>query len=248
MKKLMGLAMLAGAAVAGTTGAAHAEGAWSGNVALTTDYIFRGLSQTDSGPAVQGGFDYTNGIFYAGTWASSVGFTNGTELDLYAGVTPTVGPFALDFAVLGYFYPAAADEAGGVGEFDYYEAMASASFSPMEPLTLGASVYYSPENFAETGEALYAEISAEYALSDALSISGAYGSQTIDDTDGIGADTTGDSYSTWNLGVGYSLAGFGFDLRYSDTDNDSDSGLIIDGYTTEASSEEAFTFTISRAL
>ena len=46
----------------------------SANVALTTEYVFRGFSQTSQGPAVQGGYDLTCGIFYAGVWASSLDF------------------------------------------------------------------------------------------------------------------------------------------------------------------------------
>src|SRR4249920_2682727 len=47
----------------------------SANVALTTEYVFRGFSQTAQGPAVQGGYDLTCGIFYAGVWASSLDFS-----------------------------------------------------------------------------------------------------------------------------------------------------------------------------
>ena len=93
MKKILGLALLASAA---TAGAAHAEGSFSGNLALTSDYVFRGVSQTQNAPAVQGGFDYANGMFYVGTWASVIDFGSGSglsvdapmELDLYAGFKP----------------------------------------------------------------------------------------------------------------------------------------------------------------
>src|SRR6185295_12213873 len=44
----------------------------SANVALATEYVFRGVSQTAEGPAVQGGFDATCGLFYAGVWASNL--------------------------------------------------------------------------------------------------------------------------------------------------------------------------------
>ena len=47
----------------------------SGNVALTTDYRFRGISQSDEELAIQGGFDAEFGPgFYIGTWGSSVDF------------------------------------------------------------------------------------------------------------------------------------------------------------------------------
>ena len=44
----------------------------SANVALATEYVFRGYSQTAEGPAIQGGFDVSCGIFYAGLWASNL--------------------------------------------------------------------------------------------------------------------------------------------------------------------------------
>src|SRR5436190_4884162 len=43
---------------------------FSANVGITTDYVFRGYSQTDQNATVQGGFDATCGMFYAGVWAS----------------------------------------------------------------------------------------------------------------------------------------------------------------------------------
>ena len=76
-------------AVAGLLVASSAASAIeiSGNVALTTDYIWRGMSQTDGSPAIQGGFDadFGNGI-YAGAWGSNVDFGSDSdesmELDL----------------------------------------------------------------------------------------------------------------------------------------------------------------------
>ena len=57
------------AAVLATSGVATA-GEIEANVALSTDYIFRGISQTDNDPAISGGFDYSfDSGFYAGVWA-----------------------------------------------------------------------------------------------------------------------------------------------------------------------------------
>ncbi len=223
IRKIIGLALLASAAI-GATGAAHAEGAFSGSVALTTDYVFRGITQTLGSPAVQGSLDYTNDTFYAGVWGSNVdfGIDETVELDAYAGIRPTLGPVSFDFGVLGYFYPGSTD-AGG--ELDYWEGKAAASIAPVDGLTLGAALYYSPEFTLETGEALYLEANAAYAFSDAFSVSGAFGTQDV--------DLAGD-YQTWNLGGSYSVNGFKFDLRYHDTDI--------------AGADEIINFTISRAL
>ena len=69
------------AVLAATLGAlaapAIAEGEFSGNVTLTSDYVFRGITQTDGAPMVQGGFDYANDAFYAGVRASGVDFGDG---------------------------------------------------------------------------------------------------------------------------------------------------------------------------
>ncbi len=83
MKKLTQLA----AAIAMTAGAMSAapvmaEGSWSANVGLASEYYFRGLQQTDDASA-SGGVDYENGGFYAGVWAADV--SDGLEVDGYFG-------------------------------------------------------------------------------------------------------------------------------------------------------------------
>ncbi|QIK37235.1 hypothetical protein GWK36_03675 [Caldichromatium japonicum] len=65
----------------------------SANIGAVSNYIWRGISQTDDGPAIQGGLDYQHQSgFSAGTWVSNVDFGDGTnyELDLYAGFGGTI--------------------------------------------------------------------------------------------------------------------------------------------------------------
>lgn len=235
-KALLGLAVAAGAMIGGA-GAAHAEGAFTGNVALTTDYVFRGISQTEGNPAVQGGFDYTNGILYAGTWASSVSAatisSGGTELDLYAGVTPSLGPVSFNLGVLAYFYPGADDDAA---ELDFVEYKAVASFSPIEPLTLSAGLYYTPEFTLETGEGFYYEVGAGFAVSDAFGLKASYGVQD--------ADLYDDSYSNWLVGATYGVAGFTLGLSYIGSEDAFDLGYAI----VEEDADERVVFSVSRAL
>jgi uncharacterized protein (TIGR02001 family) len=102
---------------------------FTGNVGLFSQYIFRGLTQTNRDPAVQGGFDYAHSTgLYAGTWASNISFpkenastpftgaagsgTTGTysqggslEWDFYGGYKGTVGDFGYDLGTLYYWYP-----------------------------------------------------------------------------------------------------------------------------------------------
>ena len=79
----------------------------SANVSFTTDYIWRGMTQSD-GPAVQGGFDYeADSGFYAGFWGSNVNFNNGNgqELDYYAGYGFSLGDVGVDIGYITYDYP-----------------------------------------------------------------------------------------------------------------------------------------------
>ena len=87
----------------------------TGNVGLYSQYIFRGLTQTNKEPAIQGGFDYAHrsGV-YAGTWASNVSWLRdggaynaggSMEWDFYGGWKPTFGDFGFDLGTLYYWYP-----------------------------------------------------------------------------------------------------------------------------------------------
>jgi uncharacterized protein (TIGR02001 family) len=176
------------------------------NIGAASDYVFRGISQTDGAGQVFGGADVSMGKAYAGTWLSNVDFNNGTtmEYDFYAGYKPQVGPVALDVGVIYYGYankPSGADEA-------YWEAKVAGSV-PVGKGTIGAAVYYSPEFPFKTGEASYYELNASAPLTEKASVSAAVGHQSV-----VGpAD-----YNTWNLGVGYALTSkLGVDLRYWDT-------------------------------
>lgn len=180
------------------------------NLGVASDYVFRGVSQTDEDPQVFGGADVSAGQFYAGVWASNVDFGDSTDLefDLYAGFTPTLGVVSLDLGVLYYGYT---DQPSGA-DLDYFEFKAAGSV-PLGPATLGAQVYYSPNYYAGVDHALYYEVNGSYSPAIKLSISAALGRQQVD---GAG------DYTTWNVGVGYALTDhLGLDLRYHDTDKHS---------------------------
>ena len=107
MKKVL-LAILA---MAGFT---LAQAQVSGNLGLTSDYRFRGISQSQNAPAVQGGVDYANANgLYVGNWNSSVSsqvYTNGSgvESDIYAGYKKDIyNGITLDVGSYNYFYPRA---------------------------------------------------------------------------------------------------------------------------------------------
>lgn len=116
---LAAAALASGAALAQTTAAAPAapEPVWTftGNVGLFSQYVFRGISQTNEKPAVQGGFDlgHKSG-FYVGTWASNIswlsdvtpGVSASLEWDFYGGYKGSLPlDFGYDLGALYYWYP-----------------------------------------------------------------------------------------------------------------------------------------------
>ncbi|QKG70232.1 TorF family putative porin [Erythrobacter mangrovi] len=117
----------------------------SGNVALTTDYRFRGVSLSSGDPAIQGGFDVAHESgFYVGTWASSIsgGDAYGDmELDVYGGWSGDITDgVSLDVGAIYYIYPT--EDIGA--NVDYYEFLASVGFS-LGPVETTLGVGYSPD-------------------------------------------------------------------------------------------------------
>ena len=152
----------------------------SANVSFTSDYIWRGMTQSDA-PAIQGGFDFAadNG-FYAGIWGSNVNFNNGagSELDYYFGYATEVGSVGVDVGYISYEYIDSTPDA----TFD--ETYLGLSFGD-----LGVSFAF--------GDYDYTEVS--YALGD---VSFSYG-----DYDGYGSNfliSYGFSCGSYDCGLAYS--------------------------------------------
>ncbi len=195
----MGLSAYAGPAVAQIVA----------NVGAVTDYVFRGVSQTNEGGGVQGGIDMAFGKAYFGLWLSTVDFNNGTdaEMDMYVGYKPTWMGLSLDIGLVNYGYMGG----GGGGDPTFYEVKLTAT-KPVGAATIGAGIYYTTD-YAGTGphDAYYYEINAAMPVYRDIALSGAIGKQEIQG--GVGA------YGTWNAGVVWTPTPWmTVDLRYHDTD------------------------------
>lgn len=195
---------------------------FSSNVALTTDYVFRGLSQTDRGPAVQGGFDISHSGFYGGVWASSVDFGDDTtmEIDFYGGYTHDMGAATVDVGVIYYAYPDSPELATGSQEFAEIYAGVSGTVAGAD---VGISIAYSPEFYGETGEATYIQTSLDYPLMENLSASFSYG--ISDFSDGM----LNRDYQDIALGVTANVGPADWTLQYVDTFNidDADNDAFV---------------------
>ena len=218
-KTLLAAAMLA------TTTTAIAE--ISANATLASDYVFRGISQTDNQLAIQGGFDYAwNNGFYVGTWASNVdpdffsdaGHDPQTEVDLYGGYSGEYNGVAYDVGYLRYEYP-------GFGDADTNEIYVSGSYA-----NFGLSLNYSDElAFLPSSEsAFYIAASYDMELPSDFGLSFHVGHSFGDAFDVSSAETTAkkfgltESYTDWSIGISKSWMGADFGLTYTDINIDKD--------------------------
>jgi uncharacterized protein (TIGR02001 family) len=230
--KLIGAAATSLAIASAVTPASADELNYSITIGGTSDYVFRGFSNSRQDPTIQGSFDLTYGIWYAGAWASGADYPNfgppGTdgevgsfEVDLYAGVKPVWNGITFDFAALYYTFP---DQSGNAPEANYWELKAGASYSPLKDLTLTVNNYYAWDFQFETGEVYTLEGLAAYALPQvgifSPTISGSYGYQWgFDDAFVVAQSAFGATeYAWWNAGLSLTVEKFTMDFRYWDTD------------------------------
>lgn len=130
----------------------------SGNVALVSDYRFRGFTQSNENAAVQGGItvSHESGL-YAGTWASSISFAGNTEVDLFAGYSTDIAPgINVDAGLLYYLYP----KHGG-GNTDFFEPYLNLT-GTYGPASLKVGVNYAWKQSALTSLENGSKVSAVY--------------------------------------------------------------------------------------
>jgi len=217
---VLGTALAVGLATAAQAG--DNKLTFTGSATFTTDYMFRSVSQTSSGPAVQPEFDATYGIFYAYMWGSNITGGDHIEIDYGGGITPKWWGIDFNFAFLGYTYP-------GATELDYFELRSSAAHT-FNKLTLSIGNWWSPDNFGVGTESDAVEFGAAYAFSGKLfnffspSISGVVGEQFYEN------DILGGDYTYWNAGLtlGF-LDHWSADVRYYDTNYSDENCLANSG-------------------
>lgn len=211
------------ASIVGFAGPAHAQeqqgngllpqgwGNLSATLGAVSDYRFRGISQTDENPAVQGSIDWAHDSgFYLGLWGSNVDFFDANvEIDAYGGYTFASHGFDFDLGALYYWYPDADESL----DYDYAEAKAAVR-RDFGFASGNASISFSPDNFASSGPATYVSAGVDVPVMDTgFTVTGAAGHQWIDDEVAFGAP----DYTDWSLGASYTLYGFDLGLQYVDT-------------------------------
>ncbi len=210
-KTLIATAVLAALAASSTVmaeEAAPAEHTFTANVTLASEYIYRGIGQTNRKPALQGGFDYSHASgLYAGVWGSNVSWlsdgrsdvSSSLEIDLYGGYKNTFagGDWNYDVGVLRYNYP-------GTYPSGYTKADTTELYGAIgwKWLTLKYSHVVSSHIFGFTGAngtdntrgSGYLELNAAYDLGDGWGVLGHVGHQKIKNNDDA-------SYTDYKVGV-----------------------------------------------
>jgi len=177
-------------------------GSLTGNADVVSDYVFRGVDQTATTPAVQGGVDYSFDIgAYSGLWASNALSQGGTEADLYAGYGQKLGGFDLDGGAIFYWYSERKEAgAGSHPSSDYPELYVSGAIGPASLKLFYANRFGKDTNpFYNTNnkkdQMLYVTASANLTLTDTVSVIPQVGYSTLKGT----KDAFGDNYADFSV-------------------------------------------------
>jgi uncharacterized protein (TIGR02001 family) len=215
---LLALPMLPGVA---TAQEAKSDFAFSANMGLFSDYRFRGISQTNKKPAIQGGFEvaHSSGL-YVGNWNSNVdsGFYSGAniEMDFYGGFRGELDDFGYDAGVIYYYYPGSSDPK--IYNAELYLKGSYKWFS--------ASGYYAVTDFfsaPDSDGSYYIEATVKYPVAEKWQLVGHIGYQGLKGgakvTDINGSGPYG-SITDWLVGITYDYKNWIIGASYIATNRD----------------------------
>lgn len=184
---------------------------FSASFAVTTDYVFRGVSQTDNEPAFQAGLTYSAPFgLYVGAWGSNVDFGEGGpdfEVDYFIGWSKELNDsWAIDLGVNRYTYEGSSS---GYGDIDYNEYIAKVDWSG--PVSVGGILAYA-DDYSNTGaEEIYAGLSFGYDIGETgFSLGATTGYTSIDNGGEDGRADFFDGSITVSKGFGPATATLGY--------------------------------------
>jgi len=227
MKKLTYALVLCG--LASLSSVAMADGApastFTGNIGVASDYLFRGISQTQHQPEISGGFDYTHSSgLYVGTWLSNQdwvntgGYKNNSSLewDLYGGYRGSLpADLGYDVGLINYYYPGnRSGVTAGVPTPDTDEVYAALSWKMLQvKYSYTVSDYFvgwGTDPSTKTRGSGYLEFNATPDLGSGWGLLGHVGHQNV-------KNVSDASYTDWKVGVTKDIGYGTVTLAYSDT-------------------------------
>ncbi len=177
----------------------------SANVGATSNYLWRGVTQTNNDAAVSGGIDYSaSSGFYAGVWTSNASWAEDMtyEADIYGGFSGDLGNgFGYDVGYIYYGYDSDANS-------DFSEVYANLSYGAF---SIGYNTLVDSDANGSFGDDTYITADAEFEVAKDLSLAFHLGNYDFD---------AGGDYTDY----GVSLSKSGFTLALSDTDIDGADG------------------------
>jgi uncharacterized protein (TIGR02001 family) len=214
--------------------------------ALQSDYIFRGISQSNHKPSVNAYFEPRYNItpylqLYAGVAGSSISFPNraAAEVDGTVGIRPTFGPLALDFGGIVYWYPGGSCFNGSVNpvfgvdclengflpvngnvikkDLTFWEAYARGTYTVNDSVAFSGQVAYSPSVLNSGAKGTYVAGGAKFTAPSAAMPEG-WGLYLSGEAGHWFLGTSDAFYAVAGFPIGITKSVFTLDFRYYDTD------------------------------
>ncbi|MCC6913415.1 MAG: hypothetical protein IT566_06910 [Rhodospirillaceae bacterium] len=194
---------------------AHAQdtnplpGTFTGNIAIVSDYIVRGISLSNQNPAIQGGLDWESGTgIYAGIWGSSVEFGNDAsmEFDFFTGYRGRIDAFSYEIGATYYWYPETT-----VSGQSFWDVHVDAGYD-FGPAAVNLGMAYTTDDYGPllNDQTLYYSADVTVPVAEMMTISAGVGHSFMEDRV---------NYSDWNAGATFKVYDwFNLDARYYDTD------------------------------
>ncbi len=219
---------------------------FSANVLVATEYLYRGVSQSNEDPAIQGGFDYSHETlgFYIGFWASSIEFNAGAtntasvETNFYGGLAGEFGNgVSWDIGGLYYYYPDNNEDLmDTVGDYNFVEVYGNLGYTieaSWDP-TVDIGFAYSPDFYGEDDDGIYVHGKISFTLPHDFGVYSMIGYQDVsgDKTSG----PAGINYVHYAVGLTYEFGILTFDGSWNDADEDCGPGDLCEAYVLSVSS------------
>ena len=190
---------------------------WSYGAAVTSNYIYHGVTQSDDNPAVQGYVEGSYGLFYGGVWSSTVDFPgdpefgdDNFEFDFYAGIRPSFGDLTVDISYYRYVYDQSGDCCGKL-QFVFGYPVADIG-------QLGFELDYDPID-----DTKWAELSGSVDFASVWSVGGTLGND-------FGTNGEDAHQIAYDLGITRALGDFAnVDLRWYDSNFDHGQAVLTVG-------------------
>lgn len=218
----------------------------SANIGVTSDYLFRGISQTGHDAAIQGGVDYAHSSgFYLGAWGSNVGWiedyqgydSGNIELDFYGGFRNSIGDTGISYDVgaIQYYYPGDRNGAVNANTTELYAGLGWKWFTVKYSHTVSDGSF----GFSNADGSNYLDISASVPVGETgLTLGAHWGTFNFE-------NWGGQDYDDWKVSLAYDMSklsdkleGVTFGVAYSDTDTQKGSGTAFSAPWTDVNGED----------